>query len=55
MKAIKYVFAKDAAGLEKIQAAAVKSVQSARVSEQVAAVATIMRMSMVIGRMLASL
>jgi len=41
MKAIKYVFAKDAAGLEKIQAAAVKSVQSARVSVQVAAVATI--------------
>lgn len=41
MKAIKYVFAKDAAGLEKIQAAAVKSVHSARVSVQVAAVATI--------------
>ena len=41
MKAIKYVFAKDAAGLEKIQAAAVKSVQSARVSVQIAAVATI--------------
>lgn len=41
MKAIKYVFAKDAAGLEKIQGAAVKSVQNARVSVQVAAVATI--------------
>lgn len=41
MKAIKYQFAKDAAGLEKIQAAAVKSVHSARVSVQVAAVATI--------------
>lgn len=41
MKAIKYEFAKDAAGLEKIQAKAVKSVQSARVSVQVAAVATI--------------
>lgn len=41
MKAIKYVFAKDVAGLEKIQASAVKSVQNARVSVQVAAVATI--------------
>lgn len=41
MKAIKYVFAKDAAGLEKIHASAVKSVHSARVSVQVAAVATI--------------
>lgn len=41
MKAIKYVFAKDAAGLEKIQGAAVKSVQNARVAVQVAAVATI--------------
>lgn len=41
MKAIKYVFAKDVAGLEKIQAAAVKSVQNARVSVQVALVATI--------------
>lgn len=41
MKAIKYVFAKDAAGLEKIQAAAVKSVQTARVQVQIAAVATI--------------
>ena len=41
MKAIKYVFAKDVADLEKIQASAVKSVQNARVSVQVAAVATI--------------
>ena len=41
MKAIKYVFAKDVAGLEKIQASAVKSVQNARVSVQIAAVATI--------------
>lgn len=41
MKAIKYVFAKDVAGLEKIQAAAVKSVHNARVSVQIAAVATI--------------
>lgn len=41
MKAIKYVFAKDVAGLEKLQANAVKSVQNARVSVQIAAVATI--------------
>jgi hypothetical protein len=41
MTAIKYVFAKDAADLEKIQAKAVKSVQSARVQVQIAAVATI--------------
>jgi hypothetical protein len=41
MKAIKYIFAKDAAGLEKIHASAVKSIHSARVSVQVAAVATI--------------
>lgn len=41
MKAIKYVFAKDAAGLEKIQANAVKSVQKARETIQIAAVATI--------------
>ena len=41
MKAIKYVFAKNAADLEKIQASAVRSVQSARVKVQVAAVATI--------------
>lgn len=39
--AIKYVFAKTAADLEKIQAKAVKSVQSARVQVQIAAVATI--------------
>lgn len=41
MAAIKYVFAKNAAELEKIQAKAVKSVQSARVQVQIAAVATI--------------
>lgn len=41
MTAIKYKFAADAAGLEKIHAAAVKSVQSARVNVQIAAVATI--------------
>lgn len=41
MATIKYVFAKDAADLEKIQAKAVKSVQSARVQVQIAAVATI--------------
>lgn len=41
MAAIKYVFAKNAADLEKIQATAVKSVQSARVKVQIAAVATI--------------
>lgn len=41
MTAIKYVFAKDAAGLEKIQANAIKSVTKARVCVQVAAVATI--------------
>lgn len=40
-KAIKYVFAKDSADLEKIHGAAVKSIHSARVSVQVAAVATI--------------
>lgn len=39
--AIKYVFAKDAADLEKIQAKAVKSVHSARVQIQIAAIATI--------------
>lgn len=42
MKAIKYVTAKDAADLEKIQATAIKSVQKARVLVQIAAVATIM-------------
>lgn len=42
MKAIKYVTAKDAAELEKIQATAIKSVQKARVLVQIAAVATIM-------------
>lgn len=41
MTAIKYVFAKDAADLEKIQGKAIKSVQSARVAVQIAAVATI--------------
>lgn len=41
MKAIKYVFAQDAAGLLKLHAAAVKAVASARVSIQVAAVATL--------------
>jgi hypothetical protein len=41
MKAIKYVFAKDAAALEVIQRNAVKSVQKARECVQVAAVATI--------------
>lgn len=41
MTAIKYVFAKDAAGLEKIQNAAIKSVAKARVQVQIAAVATI--------------
>lgn len=39
--AIKYVFAKNAADLEKIQANAVRSVNRARVCVQVAAVATI--------------
>lgn len=39
--AIKYTFAKNAAELEAIQAKAVKSVNSARVSVQIAAVATI--------------
>lgn len=39
--AIKYVFAQDAAGLEKIQASAVKSVTKAREQVQIAAVATI--------------
>jgi hypothetical protein len=39
--AIKYVFAKNAEELEKIHAKAVKSVQSARVQVQIAAVATI--------------
>lgn len=39
--AIKYVFAKDAAGLEKIQASAVRSVTKAREQVQIAAVATI--------------
>lgn len=39
--AIKYVFAKDAAGLEKIQASAVRSVAKAREQVQIAAVATI--------------
>lgn len=41
MAAIKYVFAKTAADLEKIQSKAVKSVQSARAQVQIAAVATI--------------
>ena len=41
MTAIKYVFAKDAAGLEKIQASAIRSVTKARVQVQIAAVATI--------------
>ena len=41
MAAIKYVFAKNAADLEKIQATAVKSVQKARIQVQIAAVATI--------------
>ncbi|MNF29794.1 hypothetical protein D3C84_105080 [compost metagenome] len=41
MSAIKYTLPKDAAGLEAIQATAVKSVQNARVSVQKAAVATI--------------
>lgn len=41
MKAIKYVFAKTAADLEKLQASAVKSVQKARETIQIAAVATI--------------
>lgn len=41
MKAIKYVFAQDAAGLLKLHAAAVKAVASARVSIQVATVATL--------------
>lgn len=41
MAAIKYVFAKDAAGLEKIQAVAIKSVAKARIQVQIAAVATI--------------
>lgn len=41
MPAIKYVFAKNVADLEKIQASAVKAVQSARVKVQIAAVATI--------------
>lgn len=41
MSAIKYVFAKDAAGLEKIQAVAIKSVAKARIQVQIAAVATI--------------
>ena len=39
--AIKYTFAKNAAELEAIQAKAVKSINSARVSVQIAAVATI--------------
>lgn len=39
--AIKYVFAKDVKELEKLQAKAIKSVQSARVAVQIAAVATI--------------
>lgn len=41
MKAIKYVFAKDVAGLLALQATAIKSVQAARVSIQIAAIATI--------------
>lgn len=41
MTAIKYVFAKNAAELETIQGKAIKSVQSARVAVQIAAVATI--------------
>lgn len=41
MAAIKYVFAKDAAGLEKIHASAIRSVAKARVNVQIAAVATI--------------
>ena len=41
MKAIKYVFAKNVADLERLQANAVKSVQSARISIQIAAIATI--------------
>lgn len=41
MAAVKYVFAKNAADLEKIQSIAVKSVASARVKVQIAAVATI--------------
>lgn len=41
MSAIKYVFAKDAAGLEKIQASAIRSVTKARTQVQIAAVATI--------------
>lgn len=41
MKAIKYVFAKTSADLEKIQATAVRSVQKAREQVQIAAVATI--------------
>jgi hypothetical protein len=41
MKALKYVFAKDSAGLEKIQAQAVRSVTRAREHVQIAAVATI--------------
>ena len=41
MAAIKYVFAKNAADLEKIQATAVRSVQKARTQVQIAAVATI--------------
>lgn len=41
MAAIKYVFAKDAAGLEKIQNVAIKSVAKARIQVQIAAVATI--------------
>lgn len=41
MSAIKYVFAKDAAGLEKIHAVAIKSVAKARIQVQIAAVATI--------------
>lgn len=41
MAAIKYVFAKDAADLDKIQGKAIKSVQKARELVQIAAVATI--------------
>ncbi len=41
MTKIKYIVAKDAADLEAIQAKAIKSVQSARVLVQIAAVATI--------------
>lgn len=41
MKVIKYVFASDVAALVRIQSAAIRAVQSARVAIQIAAVATI--------------